>query len=396
MTPKTTERYTIPGPAGALEVVLNRAAAPTPRGIALVAHPHPLQGGTLDNKVAQTLAKTFFALGYAARALQLPRRRRVATARSTTGAARPTTRWRRSPTRGRDSSTAHGLPVVLAGFSFGSYVQTRVARGRRTPSGWCWSARRSSRFAPSRRFPPTPSSIHGEEDDVVPLADVLRLGAAAGAAGGRVSRLRPLLPRPAAAAAADRRRHVARPGAGDPRRMTVNADSVLPSRGLRKSLRRHRGRPRPVASRSGAASASACSGPTARARRRRCAAASASSIPTAATIDDGRRAGAAGGARRAHPRRRGAAAGQPRPRLHRHREPRRLRPLLRHSTARRSRRASRSCSSSPASGTAPTRHPHAVRRHEAPAHARPRAGQRPGPADPRRADDRASTRRRGT
>ena len=35
-------------------------------GIALVAHPHPLQGGTLDNKVVQTLAKTFFALGYAA------------------------------------------------------------------------------------------------------------------------------------------------------------------------------------------------------------------------------------------------------------------------------------------------------------------------------------------
>ncbi len=68
MTPKTTERLTIAGPAGALEVVLNRplaTPAAAPRGIALVAHPHPLQGGTLDNKVAQTLAKTFFALGYA-------------------------------------------------------------------------------------------------------------------------------------------------------------------------------------------------------------------------------------------------------------------------------------------------------------------------------------------
>ena len=65
MTPKAIERYTIDGPAGALEVAL-AAPAHTPRGIALVAHPHPLQGGTLDNKVAQTLAKTFFALGYAA------------------------------------------------------------------------------------------------------------------------------------------------------------------------------------------------------------------------------------------------------------------------------------------------------------------------------------------
>src|SRR6185436_19255596 len=65
LTPKSTERSTIPGPAGPLEIAQNVPEAP-PRGIALVAHPHPLQGGTLDNKVAQTLAKTFYALGYAA------------------------------------------------------------------------------------------------------------------------------------------------------------------------------------------------------------------------------------------------------------------------------------------------------------------------------------------
>ena len=57
-------RSRIAGPAGALEVALNVPDA-APRGIALVAHPHPLQGGTLDNKVAQTLARTFVALGYA-------------------------------------------------------------------------------------------------------------------------------------------------------------------------------------------------------------------------------------------------------------------------------------------------------------------------------------------
>ncbi|HET9763864.1 MAG TPA: CocE/NonD family hydrolase, partial [Casimicrobiaceae bacterium] len=58
----------IAGPAGGLEIVLNRPqdhAAP-PRGLALVAHPHPQQGGTLDNKVAQTLARSFAALGYIA------------------------------------------------------------------------------------------------------------------------------------------------------------------------------------------------------------------------------------------------------------------------------------------------------------------------------------------
>src|SRR6185369_2464300 len=65
LTPKSTDRSTIAGPAGALEIAQNVPETP-PRGIALVAHPHPLQGGTLDNKVAQTLAKTFHALGYAA------------------------------------------------------------------------------------------------------------------------------------------------------------------------------------------------------------------------------------------------------------------------------------------------------------------------------------------
>ena len=34
------------------------------RGLALVAHPHPLMGGTMDNKVAQTMARAFNQLGY--------------------------------------------------------------------------------------------------------------------------------------------------------------------------------------------------------------------------------------------------------------------------------------------------------------------------------------------
>jgi len=65
LTPRTAERLTVDGPAGPIEVVHNVPAAPL-SGVALIAHPHPLQGGTLDNKVVQTLAKTFFALGYAA------------------------------------------------------------------------------------------------------------------------------------------------------------------------------------------------------------------------------------------------------------------------------------------------------------------------------------------
>jgi alpha/beta superfamily hydrolase len=64
-----TQKYLIDGPVGKIEVALdlpddmreNRAA---PRGIALVAHPHPLFGGTMDNKVAQTLARTLVQLNY--------------------------------------------------------------------------------------------------------------------------------------------------------------------------------------------------------------------------------------------------------------------------------------------------------------------------------------------
>lgn len=55
-----TERLLIPGPAGAIEIAVDRPpSGQAPAGLALVAHPHPLFGGTLDNKVAQTIARAF-------------------------------------------------------------------------------------------------------------------------------------------------------------------------------------------------------------------------------------------------------------------------------------------------------------------------------------------------
>jgi len=59
-----TQHFSIDGAAGTLECALD-LPDDAPRGIALVAHPHPLYGGTMDNKVAQTLARAFVALGYA-------------------------------------------------------------------------------------------------------------------------------------------------------------------------------------------------------------------------------------------------------------------------------------------------------------------------------------------
>ncbi len=166
MTPRTTERAVIDGPAGKLDVVVN-APSTSPCGIALIAHPHSQQGGTLDNKVVQTLAKTFLALGYAAVRFNF---RGV-------GASEGTFDEGRGETDDALAVLAHAktrfgeLPVVLAGFSFGAFVQTRVAQ-RVTIERLVLIAPAVKRFAVETVAPDT-IVVHGEEDDVVPLADLL-------------------------------------------------------------------------------------------------------------------------------------------------------------------------------------------------------------------------------
>jgi alpha/beta superfamily hydrolase len=162
-------RTTIPGPAGALEVAVNLPAE-APHGIALVAHPNPLQGGTLDNKVAQTLAKTFVALGYASVRFNFR------------GAGKSDGHFSDGIGETDDALAAllfartqfadlAALPPVLAGFSFGSYVQARVATVVR-PKRMVLVGPAVGRFA-ADTLPADTIVIHGEQDDVVPLADVL-------------------------------------------------------------------------------------------------------------------------------------------------------------------------------------------------------------------------------
>jgi alpha/beta superfamily hydrolase len=169
LTPKTTERFTIDGPAGALEIAQN-IPAHAPRGIALVAHPHPQQGGTLDNKVAQTLAKTFFALGYAVTRFNFRGVGRSEGAFDDGVGETADALAALAHARTRVDGLAGSPPIVLAGFSFGTYVQTRVAQSV--------TAERLVLVGPAvQRFaigavPANAIVIHGEEDDVVPLADV--------------------------------------------------------------------------------------------------------------------------------------------------------------------------------------------------------------------------------
>ncbi len=159
-------RSSVAGPTGRLEVAFNVPEGSL-RGIALIAHPHPLQGGTLDNKVVQTLAKTFAALGYAAVRFNFR------------GVGQSVGQFDDGIGETDDALAALAaaklefgeLPVALAGFSFGSYVQTRVAHAI--------TAERLVLIGPAvKRFPvealaPDTIVIHGEEDDVVALADVL-------------------------------------------------------------------------------------------------------------------------------------------------------------------------------------------------------------------------------
>jgi alpha/beta superfamily hydrolase len=167
MTPRNTERLTVEGPAGPIEVVHN-VPGPAVRGVALVCHPHPLQGGTLDNKVVQTLAKTFFGLGYVAVRFNF---RGVGQSAGTFDDGNGETDDALAVLARARARFGASLPVALAGFSFGSYVQTRLAE-RVAAERLVLVAPAVKRFA-VRNVAPETIVIHGDEDDVVPLADVL-------------------------------------------------------------------------------------------------------------------------------------------------------------------------------------------------------------------------------
>jgi alpha/beta superfamily hydrolase len=160
------ERIFIAGGAGRIETVVDHPENP-PRGVALVAHPHPLYGGSLDNKVVQTLAKAFVELGYVS---LRPNFRGV-------GASEGAHDEGRGETEDLLRVLEHAkkepgdLPVVLAGFSFGAAVQTQVAQ-RTSPERVVLVGVAVGRF-PSETVPAGTIVIHGEVDETIPLSKVL-------------------------------------------------------------------------------------------------------------------------------------------------------------------------------------------------------------------------------
>jgi alpha/beta superfamily hydrolase len=160
------ERVLIPGLAGGIEADISDPGAPR-RGIALIAHPNPLQGGTKDNKVVTTLARTLSGLGY------------VAVRPNFRGIGASAGKHDKGIGETDDLLTVaeyamarfETRTLLLAGFSFGSFVQTRVAK-RIACERMVLVGPAVNRF-PAETVPENTLVIHGELDDVVPLATVL-------------------------------------------------------------------------------------------------------------------------------------------------------------------------------------------------------------------------------
>lgn len=162
-----TRRAMLDGPAGPIECAIDEPAAPI--GVVVLCHPHPQHGGTMDNKVVQTLARAFVQLGY--RAVRFNFR----------GVGASAGRWDDGNGEVQDvraviDAQRHpALPLALGGFSFGAAMAARAAAAlpdAERPERMVLVGPAVQNFS----VPPVSQDtlvIHGEADDVVPLAAVL-------------------------------------------------------------------------------------------------------------------------------------------------------------------------------------------------------------------------------
>lgn len=168
-----TRRFRIAGPAGTIEVLRDEPGPEQPsRGTAVIAHPHPLFGGTMDNKVVQTLARAFVQSGWAAVRFNF---RGVGSTEGQHDEGRGET----DDMLALVAAEAAQGPLAIGGFSFGSFVATRAVEA-------LWPSRpidkivlvgtAASRFQVAA-LPPEAHDrtlvVHGEQDETVPLASVM-------------------------------------------------------------------------------------------------------------------------------------------------------------------------------------------------------------------------------
>jgi alpha/beta superfamily hydrolase len=160
------QKFSIAGTVGNIEGVAHPPGS-APRAIAVVAHPLPTMGGTMENKVVTTLAKTFVELGFVALRFNF---RGVGGSEGEfddgDGEVEDVLAVVRYALREYGD-----LPLILSGFSFGGYVQACAAQ-QLHPLRLVLVAPAVGRFAMPHVQHNT-LLIHGDQDEVVPLADVL-------------------------------------------------------------------------------------------------------------------------------------------------------------------------------------------------------------------------------
>ncbi|MDD5056829.1 MAG: alpha/beta hydrolase [Sideroxydans sp.] len=164
---QTPQKFAIEGAAGNLEGLVHQPDD-IPCGIAVVAHPLPTMGGNMDNKVAVTLAKTFAELGCVAFRFNF---RGVGNSEGEFSGGDGEAQDMIAVARYAQEQFGEALPLLLSGFSFGGYVAARAAQQLK-PQHLVLAAPAVGRFAMPAVSPNT-LVIHGEHDDVVPLADAL-------------------------------------------------------------------------------------------------------------------------------------------------------------------------------------------------------------------------------
>ena len=166
-----SEKMGIAGPVGNIELLVDTPHT-APHGTAVIAHPHPLFGGSMDNKVVQTLARAFVQCGW--RAVRFNFRGVGAT------------QGEHDEGRGElhdllavVQQLAPEGPLALAGFSFGAFVTSHAVQTlwpQRPLEKIVLIGTAASRFAVANIAPEAHARtlvLHGEQDDTVPLADVL-------------------------------------------------------------------------------------------------------------------------------------------------------------------------------------------------------------------------------
>jgi alpha/beta superfamily hydrolase len=158
----STRREFIAGPAGRIECAVDEPQGEK-RGVALIAHPHPLFGGTLDNKVVQTLARALGELGYET---WRPNFRGVGATEGTHDEGRGELEDLEAVLK----SAAAGK-FILAGFSFGASLAAKLAE-RHKPQ-WLILVGVGITRIMAPPVPPGTLVIHGELDETVPLAAVM-------------------------------------------------------------------------------------------------------------------------------------------------------------------------------------------------------------------------------